>query len=282
MRVPDNLLHSVGFLARASEPDKFLGTAFIAHVESKAHPGVPRAHLVTAKHVAVQLQSEDSHFIITEEGGERVSFIVPVDTWRYHPTESDSVDVATAFLFPLSDRPFRMNGVPETIFATKEKIVKYKIGLGNETIAVGLFSFFQGRTRLTPLVRTGTVAMMPVDKVPTSHFGDIEAYLVEGFAMQHQSGSPIFVRSSLMAAVSTKDGKQHQLEGGGPLHLLGLLHGHYEGISSDGSKSSLNMNVVIVIPANKILETLNHPDLVMFRSMMDDPALWDHPNQAST
>ncbi len=84
MRVPDNLLHSVGFLARASEPDKFLGTAFIVLVESKAHQGVPRAHLVTAKHVAIQLQSEDSHFIITEEGGERVSFVVPVNTWHFH------------------------------------------------------------------------------------------------------------------------------------------------------------------------------------------------------
>ena len=280
MRVPDHLLHSVGFLARASEPDKFLGTAFIVLVESKAHPGVPRAHLVTAKHVAVQLQSEDSHFIITEEGGERVSFIVPVNTWQYHPTESDSVDVAATILFPLSDRPFRMNGIPETIFATKERIDKYKIGLGHETIAVGLFSFFQGRTRLTPLVRTGTVAMMPVDKVPTSHFGNVEAYLVEGFAMQHQSGSPIFVRSSLTAPVSTMDGKHHQLEGGGPLHFLGLLHGHYDGTSSDVSKTPLNMNVIIVIPASKILETLYHPDFILLRSIMDNDTLWERPNRS--
>ncbi len=173
-----------------------------------------------------------------------------------------------------------MNGVPETIFATKENIDRYKIGLGNETIAVGLFSFFQGGTHLTPLVRTGTVAMMPVDKVPTSHFGNIEAYLVEGFAMQHQSGSPIFVRSSLIAPVFTKDGKHHQLEGGGPLHFLGLLHGHYDGTSSDGSKAPLNMNVVLVIPAGKILETLYHPEVVMIRSMMDDPTLWEHPNRS--
>ncbi len=280
MRVPDHLLHSVGFLARATEPDKFLGTAFVVYVRSKAQPEVPRFHLVTAKHVAVQLASEDAHFTFTAVDGERVSFIVPVNTWHYHPTESDSVDVAVTFLFPLSDQRFRMNGVPETIFATKEKIKEYQIGLGNETVAVGLFSFFKGKTRLTPLVRTGTVAMMPVDKVPSRWYGDIEAYLVEGFSMQHQSGSPIFVRSSLHMKVSTKDGKQYELEGGGPLHFLGLLHGHYEDQSLDPVKSLLNVNVAIVIPAGKVLETLYHPDLVKFRSMMDDPTLWHDPHKS--
>ena len=197
---------------------------------------------------------------------------MPAGGWYEHPSEADSVDVAATFLSPLV-RGFPVyTPIPVSIFATDKRIAEYNIGLGNETITIGLFSGFTGTARLTPLVRTGTIAMMPREKLGHPRIGDIDAFLVEGLSMNHQSGSPVLVRSGLSQPVFTADGQRYDLEGGGPLHFLGLLQGHYDTEPLHEREVKQNMGVTIVIPARKVLETLYHPSLVEFRAILDDPA----------
>ena len=119
--------------------------------------------------------------------------------------------------------------IPEEIFATDKRIADYEIGLGDELVIVGLFTRFFGRTILTPIVRTGNIAMMPKEKLRGSlAFGEMEAYLAEGRSIGGLSGSPVFVRNTVKLPLQTPDGKLAAMSGLGQSHLLGLVHGHWD------------------------------------------------------
>ncbi len=61
------------------------------------------------------------------------------------------------------------------------------------------------------------------------------------------------------------------------MYLLGLMHGHWDippenknDLAVKDSFGSVNMGIAIVVPAKKILETLNHPELVEIRRKGDE------------
>jgi hypothetical protein len=118
-----------------------------------------------------------------------------------------------------------------------------------------------------PLVRSGNIAMMPSDKLPIKHFGEMEAYLAEGRSIGGLSGSPAFVRNTVQLPINSSKGRGH-LSGLGSVHLLGLIHGHWDlpiSFSESEQYEAVNMGVSIIVPAKKILETLYHPTLVALR-----------------
>jgi hypothetical protein len=157
--------------------------------------------------------------------------------------------------------------IPEQIFATDQRIADFEIGLGDELVIVGLFTRFFGKTILTPIVRTGNIAMMPKEKLPTVNFGDMEAYLAEGRSIGGLSGSPVFVRNTVKTPMQTADGKLAAMSGLGGAHLLGLVHGHWDVHASftPDKAEIVNMGVSIIVPPKKFLETLYLPELVAQR-----------------
>lgn len=69
------------------------------------------------------------------------------------------------------------------------------------------------------------------------------------------------------------------ISGLGSLHLLGLVHGHWEvpaSFSNPEQAEAVNMGVSIIVPAKKILETLYHPELVAMRKEH-----WEKQNKSS-
>lgn len=153
-----------------------------------------------------------------------------------------------------------------------DRLKKYPIGLGDEVAMAGLFSGFAGAEYHEPLVRTGTLAMMPKERIPHDIYGSVYAHLVECTSTRGFSGSPAFIRNSVY--LSGFSGPTTPIVQG-ELHLFGLVMGHYE-INRQDKNSQLepiNMRVVMIAPAEKILETLYHPVLVEARSLFDD-----HPN----
>lgn len=162
---------------------------------------------------------------------------------------------------------YDIQSIPENMFATDERIATFNIGVGDEITVVGLFTRFTGITKITPLVRTGNIAMMPKDKIPTA-FGEIEAYLAEGRSIGGLSGSPVFARNTVTMGGSDKQGIPIRFFGLGSFHLLGLTHGHWDlPVSFPDSQraEAVNMGVSIIVPAKKILETLYHQTLIALR-----------------
>ena len=105
---------------------------------------------------------------------------------------------------------------------------------------------------------------------------DIEAYLAEVRSVGGLSGSPVFVRTSVGVDydVHGRSGARRiaRVHLQGDYFFLGLMHGHWEIPSGKRNsvqlpsakkgEDSINLGIAIVIPAKKILEVLNQPELV--------------------
>ncbi len=266
MRIADEIIKSVGFVSRDTDPLRYAGTAFIVQVPYDETSGC--LHLVTAKHVAdavgadfvIGFNGKDGHPLFAKNGG------VP---WYFHPTESDSVDAAVIPFASSRIHDYDISPIPVQVFADEARINEYDIGLGDEIFSVGLFTRYFGRTTLIPIVRTGNIAMMPNEPVPLGKFGLTEAYLIEGRSIGGLSGSPVFCRNTVKIPGFNELGQVKHMAGVGQIHLLGLVHGHWDlpvNFSESEQSEAVNMGVSIVIPAKKIREILYSPDLVQARN----------------
>jgi hypothetical protein len=271
MRVPDRMLNCVGFVAHDEVSIKYGGTAFLVAVPGDLNNAY--LHLVTAQHVAEMV--EHGPFIVgmNNRQGAPVQLKGGGAKWFYHPTEKDSVDVAVTPFAPNPNLDLDVEWIPEKLFALPDRIAEYGIGIGDEISVAGLFTRFHGASKHFPIVRTGNIAMMPTDKVPVKGFSNMDAYLAEGRSIGGLSGSPVFVRNSVQLP-PTKSAKGDTLRfmGYGPLHFLGLMHGHWDlppSFNKTEQAEAVNMGISIIVPAKKILEVLYHPELVQMRKKFD-------------
>lgn len=289
MRIADRLLKCVGFVSRY-EPEgegariEFGATAFIVGVHTDEKFAL--AHIVTAKHVAEAIEPAEAVIAMNAKDGAPLFLRTGDARWFYHPTEPDSVDVAVMQFGSHRFQDYDIQWIPEDMFATDKRIADFDIGLGDEIVTIGLFTRFFGQTKLTPLVRTGNIAMMPKEKLPSRAFGDMEVYLAEGRSIGGLSGSPVFVRDTVKMPGLREQGTPALMSGLGSFHLLGLMHGHWDlpvTFSPSEQAEAVNMGVSIVVPAKKILETLYHPELVAMRkAYCDSLKNKNHPNTDTT
>src|SRR5689334_11059030 len=118
-------------------------------------------------------------------------------------------------------------------FLTEEARDKYHVGTGDEVAIVGLFYSHFGEAKNVPIVRTGNIAAMPDEPVPTSH-GLTDAYLVEVRSIGGISGSPVFTHlavrpeTTVLPAQPYPQMERKTLAKAEHAHyLLGLVQGYY-------------------------------------------------------
>jgi hypothetical protein len=148
---------------------------------------------------------------------------------------------------------------------TDEVIQKYAIGLGDEVSIPGLFLSHIGTTKNVPIVRTGNIAAMHGEPVPTDR-GLMDAYLVEMRSVGGISGSPVLTHMAIRPSVLLPESENStKIEQSGKSHyLLGLMHGHYTittrdewVIRTDQQVGDINAGIAVVVPASKIMETIS-------------------------
>jgi hypothetical protein len=291
MRVPDTITRCVGFLGApsADDPEEIVvrGTAFFVSVPSEMRPESRRyEHLVTAQHSlnrvgALPLSVRLNAFTGTSD---RVATDIPIGDaldWFTHPTdgEQDALTVDVAVLpWKAEHTAFEYSCLPVGMFLTDEIIEEEDeygkhIGIGDEVFITGLFTRVTGRRMNLPILRMGTLAMMPNEPVRTRSGAveiDMEAYLIEARSIGGLSGSPVFVRYSMEVGLSRE------------IHLLGLMHGHWDtppgaihdavtdaAMTEEEKAEAVNMGIGIVVPAKKIREVLYQPELVELRARQD-------------
>ena len=264
MRVPDEVRQCVVFIGlpvtmpSGQQGLSFQGTAFFVSVPSESMEGKSYVYLVTAKHVAIKLEGQTFMLRVNTKDGKSALVVEEGTRWWYHATDK-SVDVALIPFVPPEE--FEYKSIPPHMFLLDETIRDKSIGTGDEVFITGLFAHLTGSARNLPIVRMGNIAMMPGETVPSNEFGDIEAYLIEARSIGGLSGSPAFVFKS------------------GKYYLLGLMHGHWDiplQSKNDAMRvdedtyGQVNMGIAIVIPAKKILEVLNQPQLIDARRAVDE------------
>lgn len=301
MRVPEIVRKSVIFVGRmvgnaplhssnAMDSLQFLGTGFFIGQPSEFDGQQERyGYFVTAKHVIDSLEGQDCWARLNNRTGS-AEFANLGKRWWFHPTDS-SVDVAVLPFAPPPEH-FDFAVLPTEMFATDEAIEKANIGVGDEVFLTGLFAHQHGDTRNLPIVRIGNIALMAGEPVQAGD-GKMEAHLIEARSIGGLSGSPAFVRQTISIGFAhPREFDEHELyrkmepgempspefpmfiTGIGPFFLLGLMHGHWDipvsqknevVLIAEDHSGQVNMGIALVVPATKILEVINQPELAEMR-----------------
>ncbi len=277
MRVPDLVLKCVGFLGDMVGGEfSPTATAFYVSVPSTVPNAGAFHYVVTAKHCTLGRNADMCLSAKTREG--RI-VMKPHDAprhWYYHPTDP-SVDVAVTPIIKSPELDFRSVSISSFLSPSSNQV-----GIGDEVFFPGLFCHAFGSEADTPIVRYGNIAMFPMRSVQividgASQFAEV--YLVEARSIGGISGSPVFARETTAIQLPIgKIGLPDAVQGvGGNFHLLGLMHGHWDVRESElnepkmiPSARSVNSGLAMVVPAVKILETLNSPPLVAMRQDHDE------------
>ena len=281
MRISDNIKKCAVFIGtKVSDPIeriKWRGTGFLVSFPSKVadsrFPNRGFIYLVTAKHVTARIAGNDFFIRANTKDGKSIIFRGAKDhKWWFHPNPSGQTDVA---VFPMIQTDVIKNldyeSIPIANLVTDETISNEGIGAGDDIFVVGLFSKHTGDEKNVPIIRMGNIALISDEPVHHHLFGNIEAYLIEMHSIGGVSGSPVFVEKPVPIAlgntlVPTTIWKWF---------LLGLVSGHSDvarGESIDiedeetGATSSINAGIATIIPAKKILETLNCEELASYRA----------------
>lgn len=274
MRVHDDVPGCIVFLGLTNERGQFIpyGTGFCVLIAERTL-GYP--YVVTALHVIDQIPGDVVSMRIKHHNEGFRSLAVEKSFFFGHPAHDPSkqyIDVAAAYLNDTQPND-PITWVREEEFATDAEIDLHNIGIGDEVVVPGLLLNHIGETRNIPVVRTGNIAAMRAEPVPTD-FGFMDAYLVEIRSINGLSGSPAFlhmgVRPPLLKKAPLGSTKTH--------YLLGLMHGYYivNGTSGEGSTGDppkvrttssppmtgdMNTGIAIAVPAQRILETLYRQEI---------------------
>jgi len=268
------VLRCVGFLSPREDasPD---GTVFFVKVNDPATSSeVSGVYAVTAKHMlqdyAVEESSDKAWLRLNKRAGGVARIYTQIKDWIQHP----DADVA---IHPWPrEHCFDIESFPVRQHLIDDIKVEWKVGPGDEVFLSGLFWHHSGETKNAPIVRVGNIAAMRGDKIYTTNYGPMDAYLIEVRSLGGLSGSPVFfngggLRTMSIPAVSiggrplpSRTEKRVLAEG---FFLLGLVHGHYRERAQriDIEEGFINSGVAIVVPADKIQELIVDPKEVDIR-----------------
>ncbi|HEX8798367.1 MAG TPA: hypothetical protein VF772_07140, partial [Terriglobales bacterium] len=275
MRLPDRILHTAFLIGFKKETPQYAGSGFVVAV-----PGAranSHLYLVTAKHLAERMECCPIIMGFSYRDGSKALVEADDVHWYAHPTEAAAVDVAATPFAPAQRDQLDLEPVPEHLFSSGERMGKASIGVGDEITAIGMFTRFSYEDRHLPIVRTGNLAMLPTLRIPVKNFEPMEAYVAE---IEGLSGSPLWVRPTASFNAGQKDGGEEKqsvpLNGDTEMIFLGLLHGRWEigeramqGLSAQYTKN-MTSGMSIIVPAHKILEVINQPELAAMRKKKDE------------
>jgi hypothetical protein len=302
MFVPNRARRSVVFVGDLTERDTFRprGTAFIVGIPSSKQ-GMAYPYLVTAQHVIVMLQElgKPIYCRLNRKDGPFSIEALSVPRWWYHPdAENEQTDVAVAAMhinWDITDHePIPM---PEKWEPNPLQLGRRGVGLGDETFTIGLFRRHVGTERNVPIVRIGNIAALPEELIST-RWGLMKGYLVEMRSIAGLSGSPVFVDlpsavppaflpGSFVPDVRYRPPDPNDVIDWFRYRFLGLVHGHFDlpnliedsVVDDADTGGGINTGIGIVIPAEKIIETLYQPELIAERQRLD--AIFDQEHAAT-
>jgi len=182
--------------------------------------------------------------------------------WRFHPTDA-SVDIALIQVGVPSHWDHLV--MPITMCATPDTLQSNEVGLGDEVFIVGLFRHHHGSNKNIPIVRVGNLAALSEEKIDTNLYGSMDAFLIEARSIGGLSGSPVLLNLGVTRYIK---GAVQQSTSGPIFLLLGLIHGHFDVLSTsvdDTTEDSgaatmhdrVNTGIAIVVPIEKVVESIS-------------------------
>jgi phage tail protein X len=154
-------------------------------------------------------------------------------------------------------------------FLTPDLWKQFAVTPGDKLLTVGFFRLYPGKHQFQPMIREGTLAMVPDDKMPSTVCDfPTKVYLADVHVIPGNSGSPMFLgpRAFLGGMLTPPNGSA-------PFVLLGVVSGYlYE--DSDltlrtttdyAAVLHANSGIAIVVPAEELYTLLASPELQQLR-----------------
>ncbi|HTA57635.1 MAG TPA: trypsin-like serine protease [Candidatus Baltobacteraceae bacterium] len=183
------------------------GTGFFVFLDNPTFPYQLIRHegyLVTNRHVAqpgidigephdaVQVLIS-SNLRIPQGGKASVTESIPLGgSTHWYFSKDESLDLAVLPWSPNMGR-YEVGPISTNSFATEEKIKANAIDIGDPVLFTGLFTSRPGSQRVEPIVRQGTLAMVPSEAMDTTLHKPGHIYLADAHAFHGNSGSPMFI-----------------------------------------------------------------------------------------
>jgi hypothetical protein len=254
--------------------DSKMGTGFVVSIPILPVPAGQEGkdfgfgYLVTNRHV-VQPGIEDgkpcrvlNYFVLLNRKADSTHNAPYAESFRleanWHFSTDDSVDLAVT-PFSASPEVYDYQRIAVGDFTTQEMVDKKLVVEGEPVLFSGLFiQTFEKMRSLEPIVRSGTVAMIPTGLMETTLHKIGQIYLAEAHSFRGNSGSPVFVDT---ARFTSGVGFSYK--------LLGVISGEVVENSdfvmrvttSYTANVAANSDVSIVVPAKEIQRILDEPSL---------------------
>lgn len=227
-----------------------------------------RIFAVTARHVVDASRVRGGLALrVNTVGGGTTDLATQPDDWTPHPTADVSV------LSLQWQNCFDCQVLPLHLLADDEYVHAQKLVVGSDIFFIGLFSEHPGVGRNQPIVRFGRIARMRDDEISfepvPGQVMKMDAFLVEAQSWGGHSGSPAWVSHPFIINAYGKELFNVTRPG---VAVLGLVSGHYdiaENVAMTGDMGEghvrINAGIAVVVPAERILETLRevastHPE----------------------
>jgi hypothetical protein len=256
--------------------DSKLGTGFVVIIPSLPVPAGEDAknygfgYLVTNRHV-VQPGIEDgkppchvlNYFVMLNRKSDSTQNPLHVETIslidaNWHFSTDESVDLA---VIPFSAPPkvYDYERIPVDLFVTQEMADKNLVVEGDPVLFSGLFiQSFQKVHTLEPIVRSGTLAMIPNEAMETTLHKLGRVYLAEAHSFGGNSGSPVFVD---IAKFTNPIGFSYKLLGVISGEILESSDFTLHVATSYTANLAANSDISVVVPASEIKSILDSPSL---------------------
>lgn len=246
--------------------DSYSGTGFLVGISDKRLAKEKKfSYLVTNRHV-VQPGIEDdrpcevmNHFIrlnlkSTDQG--IYSKLIELGShpgWEF-PTDH-SIDLA-AIPAALDPNTYDFELIPDELIATQKIIDERRVVEGDPVVFSGLFVQYVGQTKMEPIVRMGTLAMLPGEPLFTTLKKPGKVYLAEAHVFAGNSGSPMFINLG---------GMREGGFSGYDYKLLGVVSGEVfetqnlelKVASSYQGNLTANSGISMIVPADQVASLLN-------------------------
>jgi hypothetical protein len=250
-RIPDEFLDCVVYiypsLDAAHQGSRVGGTGFLIAVPRD--PDTAGAtYIATNSHVA---EEGSAVRLTTTAGGTEVVALNLCD-WNHHPAGDDVAIIA----LPPATSGWHVKRLPTTYFLTRKEVMDYNVGPGDNVYFMGRFIPHEGKHRNLPVVRFGTIAMMPGEPVyQTKRKRYQESFVVEGRSLSGLSGSPVMLHIPPFSNRFTKGIHAPDAAGLKPETTTGLL-GLDWGSLLLGDEARTNSGMMGVVPVWKLWDLI--------------------------
>lgn len=192
-----------------------------------------------------------------------ITRLSPSDLAWTFPTDP-SVDLAITPIV-VNESQLDVVFLSSTLLLSNSDVERNKVQEGDSVLFTGLFVQLIGQSHSEPIVREGKIAMMPLEKIPTTLGTTGDIYLVDCHVFGGNSGSPMFIDLAGDRLGGLTLGVNYKLFGVVSGYVKETTTFELQTVAAYAGTMDANSGISIVVPAQKVLDLLNAPVLKAYR-----------------